>query len=111
MEESILISIKEALGVESTDSSFDNELLLHINSVFSVMEHIGMMAFNVQDTTATWSDFFGERADLNFIKTYIVLKVRLLFDPPQNSFLVASIEKHCQELEWRINTLEVITTI
>lgn len=103
--ESILNSIKSILGIQLDDLSFDTELIIAINSIFSIMSQIGTQTFAIQDSTATWNTFFGNRTDLEFIKTYIGMKVKLDFDPPQNSFLVDNIRKQCEEMEWRISVL------
>lgn len=79
---------------------------MHINSVFTILWQLGIGpvgGYFINDDTATWSSYLGARNDLNAVKTYIYLKLRLMFDPPQNSFLVDSIQKQCTELEWRLN--------
>lgn len=103
---SILDSIKKLLGIDPTDTSFDDEIVMDVNSVFSILSQLGLGppdGFFIQDNTQEWSSFLGERKDLEFVKTYIYQKVRLMFDPPQNSFLVDSIKKQCEEFEWRLN--------
>jgi len=105
--DSILSSIKQLLGIQVADKSFDQELVIHINSVLAVLNQLGVGptdGFVIIDETQKWSDFISIRKDLELIKDYVYLKVRLLFDPPQNSFLVDSIKEQIQELEWRINT-------
>ena len=104
--ESILTSIKKLLGIEADDASFDQEMIMHINSVFMILNQLGLgpvKGFSISDSTKVWTDFVLERKDLESIKSYIYLRVRLLFDPPQNSFLVESIKKQCDEFEWRLN--------
>lgn len=105
METSVLKSVKVLLGLEMSDTSFDLELITHINSVFSVMEQLGMPNFSIQDESTLWSVFFGSRTDLEFIKTYMNSKIKLFFDPPQNSFLVDNLKKQCEEFEWRIELM------
>lgn len=105
MVSSILDSIKAQLGYgESTD--YDTELIIFINTVFSVLNQLGAgpAAFSITSSTETWSQFLGERKDLEFIKSYIFLKVKLMFDPPSNSFLVDAIKNQISELEFRILT-------
>lgn len=104
--ESILDSVKKLLGIELDDVSFDNELVLDINSTLMVLNQLGVgpgEGFVIADNVSTWPEFIGDRKDLELIKTYTYLKVRLMFDPPQNSFLVDSIKKQCDEFEWRLN--------
>ena len=103
--ENILDSIKKLLGIDEMDLNFDQELIMHINSVFMVLNQLGVgpvEGFKISSNEEVWTDFVGTRLDLESIKSYIYLKVRLLFDPPQNSFLVGSIEKQIEEQEWRL---------
>ena len=103
--ENILDSIKKLIGIDETDLNFDQELIMHINSVFMVLNQLGVGpvgGFKISSNEETWTDFVGARLDLESVKSYIYLKVRLLFDPPQNSFLVGSIEKQIEEHEWRL---------
>ena len=104
--ENILDSIKKLLGIDEADLNFDQELIMHINSVFMVLNQLGVGpvgGFKISSNEETWTDFVGARLDLESVKSYIYLKVRLLFDPPQNSFLVESINIQIQEYEWRLN--------
>lgn len=103
--QSILNSVKKLIGVSESDPSFDVDIMLHINSVFSTLFQLGIgpdEGFQIEDDSATWDTFMTDNR-LNFIKTYVYLKVRLLFDPPQTSFVIDSIQKQIAELEWRIN--------
>lgn len=103
--ESILTSIKKLLGIEEEYIHFDSEITMHINYVFTILLQLGIGPVNgflIADSSATWVDFIGERIDLEAIKTYTYLKVRLAFDPPQNSFLVTAIENQIKELDWRL---------
>jgi hypothetical protein len=59
--------------------------------------------FKIADNTAEWEDFTTERIDLEGLKTYMYLKVRLVFDPPQSSYLIENIKEQIKELEWRLN--------
>ena len=104
--ESILGSIKQLLGVSTEDSYFDAEITMHINTVFSILAQLGVgpsIGYRITTPMDSWEDFLGDRTDLEFIKSYIYSKVRLMYDPPQNSFLVKTIEDQCKELEWRLN--------
>jgi hypothetical protein len=103
---SILTSVKKLLGIQEEDESFDVELILNINSVFMILNQLGLgptEGFFIESKEDAWTDFLQERNDLNAVKSYVYLKVRLMFDPPQMGYLVESINKQCQEFEWRLN--------
>lgn len=107
MEDSILNSIKKMIGPTSQDTYFDTDIIIHINSVFSILKQLGVgpeEGFSIADSTATWGDYLGENyADLNAVITYVYMRVKLLFDPPLNSSVIASMEKIISEIEWRLN--------
>lgn len=105
--ESILTSVKKLLGIDKDYTHFDNDLIMHINSVFMVLTQLGVgpsEGFAISDANAMWSDFIGED-DKNFqaIKTYVYMKVRLMFDPPLSSAVLDSMSRTICELEWRLN--------
>lgn len=102
---SILDSIKQLLGISEDDDSFDKDLIVHINGALMIMTQLGVgdpNGYSIFDKTNTWDDFLLDRKDLDAVKSDVYLRVRLMFDPPQNSFLVNSIEKQIQEYDWRI---------
>lgn len=104
MISSILTSIKKLLGIDVEYDAFDQDIIMHINTVFMSLNQFGVgpkKVFRIQNDEATWSDFVGEDSDFESVKSYIYLKVRLLFDPPTNSFLIDSINNQIKELEWR----------
>lgn len=103
-EESILVSIKKLLGIDEQVTVFDQDIMIYINSAFSTLPQIGVMVDKrVKSVIETWSDVFGSNEDLiDFIKTYTYIKVRIIFDPPANSFVLNSLNEQLQELEWRI---------
>ena len=106
MSESILDSTKKTLGVPADYDVFDPDIILHINGVFSVLNQLGIgpdEGFSITDNSATWDTFLGTDPRLNNVKTYMYLKVRLLFDPPGTSYLIESLNKQAKELEWRLN--------
>lgn len=105
---SILNTIKSTLSIEPECEDFDQELILHINSVFSVLTQLGVgpsEGFFISDSSETWNDFMPEidMKKVQMLKTYIGLKVRLLFDPPTTSFAIESIKNAATEYEWRLN--------
>lgn len=102
---SILDSIKQLLGIEPEETNFDRELILHINGALMVITQLGVgprTGFSITSKEDSWATFLNGRKDLDSIKTAVYLRVRLLFDPPQNSFLVDAIEKQIKEYDWRI---------
>jgi hypothetical protein len=103
---SILTDTKKNLGIADEYTAFDQDIILHINSVFNVLNQISVgpeEGFDISDKTAEWNDFLGGDKRLNAVKTYVYLRVRLLFDPPQTSFHIAALENQYKELEWRLN--------
>ena len=109
MVNSILDTIKYLLGGEAlkTDTSFDPELIIHINGVLSIMTELGVgpkEGFILTSKDQSWEEFLGIRKDLEIVKNAVYLRVRLLFDPPTNSFLVAAIERQIVEYDWRIES-------
>lgn len=103
---SILASIKKMLGIPEEDSAFDNDVIMHINTVFGILTQMGIGSqdgFSITGYEETWSDFTENQTKLEMVKSYIYLKVRLLFDPPQNSSLIESLNRLISELEWRLN--------
>lgn len=108
MTDSIFESVKKVLGLLGDDSSFDQDILLHINSVVSTLRQLGLSIpsdFYVRDDVQTWRDLLGEFRDLDLVKSYMTMKVRLMFDPPSSSFGLKSMEEMVKEYEWRINVL------
>lgn len=107
MADSILTSVKKALGLTEDYEAFDPEITMHINSVFSTLNQIGVgpdNGFQIEDKLATWDDLLAGDATLNMVKTWTYSKVRLIFDPPQTSFAIAAQQELIKELEFRIYT-------
>ncbi len=105
--ESILTSIKKLLGIAESYKQFDTDIIIHINSALMVLNQLGVgpsQGFSIKDETNTWSEFIPEdRYDMESIKSYVYMKVRLLFDPPASSAAITSMEKLISEFEFRIN--------
>lgn len=104
--ESILTSIKKLLGIAEEYEHFDPDIIMHINSVFMILTQIGVgpsEGFAIEDETSTWTDFITDTTRVEAIKSYVYLKVRLIFDPPTSSAVIESITRTINELEWRIN--------
>jgi hypothetical protein len=104
--DSILISIKKMLGISKEYDAFDAVLIMHINTVFMNLHQLGVgptKGFSIIDEGDKWSDFIPEDLRLESIKSYMYLKVKLLFDPPMNSAVMDSMTLQIKELEWRLN--------
>lgn len=107
MEESILKSTKKILGLADDYTPFDLDVITHINSAFSILDQLGVGpagGFFIEGEREEWSDFEVPPNQLNLIKTYMFLRVRMLFDPPTTSFLIDAMTKQLNEYEWRIGT-------
>lgn len=108
-DESILDSIKKLLGISAECTSFDTDIILHINSVLAVLNQLGAgpeEGFFIFDSSAKWSDVIDDNSRLNLVKSYIYSKVKLLFDPPASSSVLGALERTVSELEWRISILD-----
>ena len=98
--ESILDSVKAMHGIESDDTSFDKELIMHINGALMVMTELGvgpLAGYSIASNDQTWTEFLQGRTDLDLVFNDVYLRVKLIFDPPQNSFLVTAIERQIKE--------------
>ena len=102
--ESILDSIKIMLGNSVDDTNFDAELIMFINGALAIINKlgVGLTGYKISNNSNTWDEFLGDRTDLEEVKTNVYLRVRLAFDPPQNSFLVTSIKEQIVESTWYI---------
>lgn len=128
MADSILTNVKKIVGITELDTSFDPDIIMHINTVFSVLTQLGIgptAGFMIEDAGPKWEDFLSVKqigqvqADetvtytdeqliainklLMMVKTYMYLRVRLLFDPPQTSFVISSLNEQIKELEVRMS--------
>ena len=106
MNESILTSIKKMLGITEEYTHFDQDIIIHINTVLMILRQLGVgpeEGFTITDSYETWGDFLTDNKDIEAVKTYVYLKVRLLFDPPLSSAVTESINRSINELEWRLN--------
>jgi hypothetical protein len=106
--DSILTTTKKTLGIDESYTIFDQDVILHINSVFSTLNQLGIgpdVGFSIEDASATWVDFLGLDKQLNFVKSYMYLRVRMLFDPPVTSYQLDAYKQQIQEFEWRMNVV------
>lgn len=103
--DSILNSIKKLLGISAEDTDFDTDVILQINSALAVLTQIGVgpsSGFSITDASSTWSEFISTDKRLEFVKTYVYLKVKVAFDPPMSSAVMEAMKQQISELEWRI---------
>ena len=106
VQNSILKSTKKLIGIDPADTSFDDDLIIDINSVFVILYQMGIgptSCFSITDETTTWADFVGELDVLEAVKSYIPLKVKMMFDPPTSSTVCDAIGRVISELESRLN--------
>ena len=112
METSILKSVKKNLGLEPNYDVFDGEIVMHINAAFSTLSQLGLGpagGYFIDDDTSEWSEFSTTIDELSSVKSYVYLRVRLLFDPPTAGYVLASFEGQLRELVWRLNALREAT--
>ena len=104
--ESILTSIKKMLGITEEYEQFDADIIMHINSVFMILTQLGVGpsdGFSIKDKTNTWDEFIPTDNGLEAVKSYVYMKVKLLFDPPLISTVTESMNRMINEFEWRLN--------
>lgn len=106
--ESILTSIKKMLGIEADYDHFDHDIITHINSTFNTLNQLGVgpeEGYSISSDKESWEDFLGEFIhNLAMIKSYVYLKVRMIFDPPSSSIVANAFNENIKEYESRINT-------
>ena len=106
MDDSILDSIKKILGMPPVYDAFDTDLVIHINSVFGILAQLGVCpegGFSISDNTTLWKSYLGDSKDLEMVKSYIALKVRLVFDPPTTGAVMDAMKEQIRAYEWRLN--------
>lgn len=102
--DSILDSVKKLLGIQADYTVFDADLIIHINSVFVILQQLGVgpsTGYYIEDASDIWDSFITD-VDMHLVKSYMYLKVRLMFDPPTSTALIESMERIVSELEWRL---------
>lgn len=105
LEPSILKSTKKTLGLDPEYDAFDQDVMTHINTAFFTLNQLGVGpsdGFSIEDADAVWDDFFAGYRQLHAAKTYVYLRVRLLFDPPANPRHIQAFEEQIDELEIRL---------
>lgn len=105
--ESILTSIKKMLGVAEDYDYFDADIIMHINSVFMTLNQLGVgpaEGFSIEDDTSIWTDFIPDVNQLQAVKSYMYLQVKILFDSASlGAATLAAYERQIQQFEWRLN--------
>lgn len=103
--DSILVTIKKLLGFDDDYKVFDMDIILHINSTFAALQSFGVgpeEGFSIEDDSTNWEDYIVGDNQMNSVKSYMYIRVRLLFDPPETSYARESLRKQADEIEWRL---------
>lgn len=105
MLDSVLLSTKQMLGISPEDTSFDVNVLMNINTALTILMELGLTEVEdqlVTDDKMTWDDLLGGRTDIEYVKTYVYQKVKMIFDPPTSTAAIDAMQRSINELEWRI---------
>ena len=105
MLDSVLLSTKQMLGISPEDTSFDVNVLMNINTALTILMELGLTEVEdqlVTDNKMTWDDLLGGRTDIEYVKTYVYQKVKMIFDPPTSTAAIDAMQRSINELEWRI---------
>ena len=106
--DSILTSVKKMLGITAEYTHFDADIIMHINSVFMILNQMGVgprEGFSISSDVETWDEFTNDDLTIESVKSYMYLKVGLLFDPPTSSNVLEARNRLVSELEWRLNAI------
>ena len=115
LEEKILSSIKKVLGLNDGVTVFDTDIVIHINTVFANLTQMGVgpqndegknIGFKISTGNEVWGDFTSNDILIENVKTYVYIKVKMVFDPPTSSALIDAYNAQAKELEWRLYTQE-----
>lgn len=114
ISDSILESVKKLINAEG-DNYFDTDIIIHINTIFSVLQQMGVgpeEGFSIDDDTSTWDEFTDDEPLFNMVKSYMAIRVKLLFDiASANSYYINQLQAEADELEWRIKTAAEINSL
>ena len=105
MIDSVLLSTKQMLGISPEDTSFDVNVIMSINTALTILMDLGLTEVEDQiviDDDMTWDDLLGGRTDIEYVKTYVYQKVKMIFDPPTSTAAIDAMQRSISELEWRI---------
>lgn len=103
---SILNLMKKSVGVSEEYTHYDPDIIMHTNTILSVLTELGVgpaTGFRIEDAKAIWTDFLGDDCRLEMVKSYMAIRIRILFDPPTNTALLTALKEQASEFEWRIN--------
>lgn len=103
--ESILTSIKKLIGITEEYTQFDVDIMIHINSAFGILRQLGVGpvdGFRISGKEDTWDQFLQDEKKLELVKTYVYLKVKILFDPPLSSAVMDCVNREISQCEWRL---------
>ena len=106
MDDSILNSVKKMLGLDDEYTPFDTDVIININSALMTLTQLGIgprEGFEITDSSSTWGEFLTNPTKLGAVKNYVYLSVRILFDPPSNSFVLDAMKRQLEEIGWRLN--------
>lgn len=108
--DNILESVKLGIGIQADDTTFDGPITVHINSALMILNQldVGVQNFRVSESAAElWSEFLPDGDDdvLSLAKSYVVLKVQMLFDPPTSGIVTNAREKILDEMVGRLNAI------
>ena len=106
MNDSILTSIKKMLGITEDYEAFDPDIIMHINSVFVILNQLGVgpkNGFRISDKSTTWVEYLSQPYNLDLVKSYMHIRVKMLFDPPMSSAVMEAMNRQITEFEWRLN--------
>ena len=104
--DSILVSVKKLLGLDASYTEFDTDIIIHINSVFSILQQLGVgpdNGFAITGDSETWSQYTNSKLEIRDVISYMYMRVKMLFDPPTNSSILNSYKDMINEFEWRLN--------
>ena len=105
MSDSVLSSTKQMLGISPEDTSFDVNVIMSINTALTILMDLGLTEVEDQIVTSdkmTWDELLGGRTDIEYVKTYVYQKVKMIFDPPTITAAIDAMQRSISELEWRI---------
>ena len=105
--DSILITIKKLIGIDTECEDFDSDIIIYINSAIMTLRQIGIgpqSGFSIKDSTTTWGEYIADIDLYESVKTYIHLRVKTVFDPPTSSYVLEAMKEQIKELEWRLQT-------
>ena len=81
ISESILISIKKLLGIDESYTHFDPDIIIHINSVFSILTQMGVgpaNGFSISGKDEVWSGFIQDKPNIfSLVKSFGCYLTRL----------------------------------